>query len=115
RTRELDARPLPLPGTKLLDLEPLLAGSPDSCFAVSALGGGGKTVKEFLENLASDLNAILGFREAHKRRVVIDAYEVKLAPDLVQPGREADLAAVAHGTEMIVARHDSHFAWYFEL
>jgi hypothetical protein len=103
------------PAQKLLDLEPLLAATPDSCFAVSALGSGGKTLKESLEGMMSDFNAILGFRATHKRRVVVDAYEVKLHPELLRSGKGRDLSAVVHGPETILARDDPRFAWYFEL
>jgi hypothetical protein len=54
----------------------LLAQGPPWTF--SALGRGGETLEEFLNNLPADLDAIGAFRQRHPGRAVVDVFEVKL-------------------------------------
>jgi fumarylacetoacetase len=47
-------------------------------FAFTVLGRGGSTAAEFLDNLRLDLEAAAAFRQRHRQRVWVDAFEVRL-------------------------------------
>lgn len=75
-----------IPAAKLPAVGPyqneLFTESPPARF--SALGRGGDTAAQFLENLDADLLAIGAFNRSGGERVVVDAMETKLPADLVR-------------------------------
>src|SRR5262245_11432403 len=80
------------PAGRLAELPPpdddlFQAGPP---WVISALGRGGATTSEFLDNLQSDLEAIDAFRDRHHERTVVDVIEVKLPAEITSaPHKDA--------------------------
>lgn len=73
------------PAAKLAELAPyhdelFASGEP---FRFSALGRSGGNVVTFLTGVDDDLADIAAFRERHGDRVIVDAYETRLSPDVV--------------------------------
>jgi hypothetical protein len=71
---------------------------------VAALGRGGATAAEFLDNLQLDLTDIGAFRRRHNDRVVVDVFEARLPEEVVQarsaPAVARLLAAAADLSEL---------------
>lgn len=68
----------------------------------TVLGRGARTVKEFLENLLVDLEALLSFRQEMGRKVAVDAFEVKLPEELLGGDKTQELRAVVHGPDYLL-------------
>lgn len=76
---------LVLPAARLSELDAfseLFAAGPP--FTFSILGRGGESAEAFQAGVQADLGAIQQFRNRHGRRVVVDAFEVKLPLALVE-------------------------------
>jgi hypothetical protein len=85
---------------ELTALHPNLHEGPPLVFA--ALGRGGAATTEFLAGLEADLDAIDAFRAHHGERVLVDALEVRLPAEVLQPPhQEAVLGLLCSVAEMI--------------
>jgi hypothetical protein len=69
------------PATRLDELEPLVAQADPTQLpiAISVLGRGGNTLESFLESIDGDEQRMAAFAERLADRVVVDAFEVRLA------------------------------------
>jgi len=104
------------PAARLRDVTPMIqAGSSlwsnlarlfgaDAPLPFTVLGRGGRTVKEFLENLLIDLEALLSFRQTLGGRVAVDAFEVKLPEELLGGDKPQELRAVIHGPDYVLEK-----------
>jgi hypothetical protein len=68
------------PAARLDELEPLVAGVDRSQtpIGVSVLGGGGRTLEDFLESVNQDEKILAAFSDRLGDKVVVDAFEVRL-------------------------------------
>ncbi|HZT79013.1 MAG TPA: hypothetical protein VFA26_02225 [Gemmataceae bacterium] len=105
------------PAARLGELMPylpeLFADGPP--LAVSALGRGGNTLREFLEGLRDDLEALLAFRAKCEGRAVVDVLELKLPGELLRHDREKELGAAVHGPAELLARAGGAPALFCEI
>ncbi len=78
------------PAAKLHELTPYLQGLDLSRpLLISALGKGGNTVPEFVDNLRKDRDAILAFHEQFQGLADVDIFEVRIPAELTAPGKDA--------------------------
>jgi hypothetical protein len=106
------------PASRLKDLDPLIeehftSGPP---LVISALGTGGKTTAEYMNNLRDDLKTIDSLRQRFGSQTVVDAFEVRLPSDLLQPGKEEQLRAVVYSPDASLASTDAPpMSLYYEI
>src|SRR5262245_12202115 len=103
------------PAARLAELAPfdeLFRASPP--FAFSALGRGGKDAHEFLKGLRTDLEDIAAFRQRHGERVVVDVFETRLAPEVVQPNARGAATLVGCAAELFDAHGPPVLTPYYE-
>lgn len=74
-----------IPAAKLIDLAPLLKQLPPSAAPIplSVLGRGGPTPEEFAAGRRDDLKAISSFERENGTRFSLEAFEVRLAPRVI--------------------------------
>jgi hypothetical protein len=103
-----------IPAARLGELAPLASLFPtDSALTFSALGRGGATAEEFLTGLNADFKDIDAFHERHGRAVRVDAFEVKLPPDVL--AAEKAVSVLLEQVRRRLERFDSsHLPLFFE-
>ncbi|HMP01918.1 MAG TPA: hypothetical protein PKC45_05400 [Gemmatales bacterium] len=73
------------PAARLAELAPWRESiaAAERPWRIAALGRGGETAAEFLQNLQRDLEEIASFRSTFEDRVVVDAFEVRVPAGIV--------------------------------
>src|SRR5207237_6067863 len=85
-------------------------------FALSVVGKGGPSTREFLIGLRDDLEAILSLRTEPGARWRIEGYEVRLPAELLAPEKPEELRGVVHGLDAMLAEGGLPFtSSYFEV
>jgi hypothetical protein len=105
-----------IPAARLGELDPhVRLFSPRSPLVLSVLGRGGEAVEPFLAGMADDLQAVSAFRDHHGGAVVVDAYEVKLPPNMflnpAAEGLQSRLSGMSVFCETQPTRGISFFAF----
>lgn len=105
------------PAARLAELTPFLqefipSGPP---VALSVVGTGGSSMREFLIGLRDDLEAILSLRNEPGASARVEGYEVRLPAELLAPEKPDELRAVVHGPDAMLAEEGVPFlSSYFE-
>ena len=85
---------LPTPDDELFH-----AGPP---WIISALGRGGATTTDFLDNLKLDLEAIDAFHDRQEERTIVDVFEVKLPAEVSHGPRQEAARALLHAAQEVI-------------
>jgi hypothetical protein len=92
------------PAARLAELGELLQdlGPSEAPVPVAVLARGGGDVREFLEGLRDDLEAMLAFRARHGARATLDVFEQRPPGELLAPDAPRDLRAAVHGPSAVL-------------